>query len=944
MVCSSSSSSSCSYLMWNSKRCDLWLQLYLHPTTNGSTEILNKLKINSSSLSAGPKVTEEVNFQIEKEYFKELAISVGKISFDSFHRSFLRSAALTVSKQLNRTGTFPETGKSPLALSPVFWGYRFLSVSNIGTSLILLYYSRSIATTCPSNREPETYNKYLKMDMHFSDSDWENYSESGSSSEGQEEIELLYGGQALNILSSLEESILKIDDFLSFERGFMHGDAVCSVTDPSGQMGKVTNINLFVDLENVFGKVVKNVNSKNLSKIRTISVGDNVVYGTWLGRVDKIVDSISVIFDDGSKNEFIATDQEKLIPVSPNLLEDSPYIYYPGQRIRIKQPNASKSAGWLCGSSRDNFDEGTVCAVEAGFLYVDWLASVLSCSDPLLRAPARFQNAKNLTLLSCFSHSNWQIGDWCMLSNAEQMDQNCNRRNKSSSLEAIFVISKTKAKVDVVWQDDSYSLGLDSQTLQPVSVVNAHDFLPEQFVLEKSDPQFVKSNRWGVVLGMDAKEQTVKVRWNSMKVKEHTSYDEEKSEEIVSAYELVEHPDFSYCYGDVVFRSLHKLDYQSDNDQLTTKVESQNICYLSYIGIITGLKDGLLEVKWATGLTTKVSPYEIYRVDKFEGSASNSVPYEEIVENLNEEIIEQGKQLSSMTGKDSLNFNDAGENQNERSESSSFSLSQAAIGFFSSIASSLFGFSSSTTLPRAVTYSRAPQDGTESEDLPKSQTLETSDLLGKPYQDEYPETGKAEVDQEVKQNEENETFTSSMTNENSDHFRQFDLVQDCSDHHLLDANNKSAQTQVKKGWLKKVQQEWSILEKNLPESIYVRAYEERIDLLRAVIVGAPGTPYHDGLFFFDIFLPTEYPNEPPHFEALVEEHFARRSQSIMLACKAYLEGVPVGCTFDCEEIKLGNSKSNSTGFKIMLEKLFPMLLEAFTNKGIDCSQFVQPNK
>jgi len=47
------------------------------------------------------------------------------------------------------------------------------------------------------------------------------------------------------------------------------------------------------------------------------------------------------------------------------------------------------------------------------------------------------------------------------------------------------------------------------------------------------------------------------------------------------------------------------------------------------------------------------------------------------------------------------------------------------------------------------------------------------------------------------------------------------------------------------------------------ETIYVRIYEERIDLLRAAIVGASGTPYHDGLFFFDVFLPPDYPHVPP---------------------------------------------------------------------------------
>ncbi|MBA0815145.1 hypothetical protein Gohar_020912, partial [Gossypium harknessii] len=94
-------------------------------------------------------------------------------------------------------------------------------------------------------------------------------------------------------------------------------------------------------------------------------------------------------------------------------------------------------------------------------------------------------------------------------------------------------------------------------------------------------------------------------------------------------------------------------------------------------------------------------------------------------------------------------------------------------------------------------------------------------------------------------------------------------------------------------WLKKVQQDWNILQNNLPgkgcvvseylkgflslavstfvlstynyltDGIYVRVYEDRMDLLRAVIVGAYGTPYQDGLFFFDFHLPPEYPDVPP---------------------------------------------------------------------------------
>lgn len=36
-----------------------------------------------------------------------------------------------------------------------------------------------------------------------------------------------------------------------------------------------------------------------------------------------------------------------------------------------------------------------------------------------------------------------------------------------------------------------------------------------------------------------------------------------------------------------------------------------------------------------------------------------------------------------------------------------------------------------------------------------------------------------------------------------------------------------------------------------------------MDLLRAAIVGAQATPYHDGLFIFDIHLSEEFPHVPP---------------------------------------------------------------------------------
>jgi len=44
--------------------------------------------------------------------------------------------------------------------------------------------------------------------------------------------------------------------------------------------------------------------------------------------------------------------------------------------------------------------------------------------------------------------------------------------------------------------------------------------------------------------------------------------------------------------------------------------------------------------------------------------------------------------------------------------------------------------------------------------------------------------------------------------------------------------------------------------------IAVRHDEVRMDAMKAIVVGATGTPYANGLFLFDVYFPSEYPNCP----------------------------------------------------------------------------------
>ncbi|KAK6930293.1 Ubiquitin-conjugating enzyme E2 [Dillenia turbinata] len=99
------------------------------------------------------------------------------------------------------------------------------------------------------------------------------------------------------------------------------------------------------------------------------------------------------------------------------------------------------------------------------------------------------------------------------------------------------------------------------------------------------------------------------------------------------------------------------------------------------------------------------------------------------------------------------------------------------------------------------------------------------------------------------------------------HFKKFDVVTDFSDHFYSNKGKSGKEREcgikLTSNVAKRIMQEWKILEKNLPEEIFVRVYEERLDLMRAVIIGAPGTPYHDGLYFFDIKFPSSFPKNPP---------------------------------------------------------------------------------
>uniref|UniRef100_A0A7N0UQ17 E2 ubiquitin-conjugating enzyme n=1 Tax=Kalanchoe fedtschenkoi TaxID=63787 RepID=A0A7N0UQ17_KALFE len=768
------------------------------------------------------------------------------------------------------------------------------------------------------------------------------------------------------------ENVHNINDVEVIDRGFLHGDYVASTLNPTGQLGVVVDVNITVDLLSFERSIISNISSKSLKRVRDFAEGDYVVLGPWLGRVDDVLDNVTVSFDDGAVCEVLKADPDTLIPVY-NSNMDGHYPYYPGQRVRSTSSSVFKSSRWLCGSWKSNRKEGTVTNVSVGSALIFWIASAgygPDCST----APADEQSPKYLKLVSCFSHANWQLGDWCILPTAgpqlfsaldskialDEFDQNgseslqerdgslgnsvseashihhasmdidssapmetgdlnsqfngssdssaCSSvselkdsvpdprpshrkkirkaavrrgrktRKMDQDFERALLIANTMTRVDVAWQDGTIEHGLVSTSLIPIDNPGDHEFVSEQYVLEKAPDETDDARdirRVGVVKSVNAKERTACVRWLKpvFRAEDPREFGEE---EVASVYELEDHPDYDYCYGDVVVRltqvpvpvnkNLESVDPDkhqciNDNDQeeehsecKETDEEGDKEVYkdfsdLSWVGNITNLTNGDIEVTWADGMVSMVGPQSIYVVGRDEDDDSVGGSEEDETESATV-IITDGEERATEWD-DNSGINGA------------LSFPLAALGYVTRLATGIFTRGWNSSVP-------SMKESTGDNESDSQGLMETSDKTVSSNNNASPECDEPDKETIISGTADPSSKLKPLSNTRPQEtchgdaacgFKRFDTSVNPLDHYFL--GNGHGQINHGRKWLKKVQQDWNILQNNLPEGIYVRVYEDRMDLLRAVIVGAYGTPYQDGLFFFDFFLPPEYPCVPP---------------------------------------------------------------------------------
>ncbi|GAA5986419.1 hypothetical protein JCM10908_003747 [Rhodotorula pacifica] len=103
----------------------------------------------------------------------------------------------------------------------------------------------------------------------------------------------------------------------------------------------------------------------------------------------------------------------------------------------------------------------------------------------------------------------------------------------------------------------------------------------------------------------------------------------------------------------------------------------------------------------------------------------------------------------------------------------------------------------------------------------------------------------------------------SMPTEISDFedWSRFEVLEEApEDHHYYNERVLAPS----KAFMSRVRKEHQVLATSLPPNILVRAYENRSDLLRCLIIGPLDTPFQNAPFLFDMYLsPAKFPSDPP---------------------------------------------------------------------------------
>eukprot|EP01117_Protostelium_nocturnum_P004808 TRINITY_DN1745_c0_g1_i2.p1 TRINITY_DN1745_c0_g1~~TRINITY_DN1745_c0_g1_i2.p1 ORF type:complete len:575 (-),score=210.91 TRINITY_DN1745_c0_g1_i2:2-1726(-) len=363
-------------------------------------------------------------------------------------------------------------------------------------------------------------------------------------------------------------------------------------------------------------------------------------------------------------------------------------------------------------------------------------------------------------------------------------------------------IKRTKTFVDVQWQDSTISHHVSSIDLIPADNFLDEDFWPEDPVVQRI-PSANSPIKVGIVKKVNETERTCIVRWIGDPLNFKVETNPEEVEEEVPMMELKSYSNWTARLGDVA---------------MTFPKEGQDSDRIA--GEISKFENGRIEVVWNDKSRSIHVPDELFIVD----TESQDDDYEEMdVEYYEDDEEEEEGDGIYVEGNGVVQPAFLGQQSNAWWHESEMDSNNYQL--FSAMETPV-----SSNTPN-VTNSPAGQ--------PSPMVTQSSD-------DESEENTEAKkVAESAIERDQSDSFT-VLTDLEESHYLEQPLEESAGNHYVS-----------------RILKEWELLKRNLPNGIYIRTFENRMDVLQFLLIGSQDTPYADVPFFFELQFPPEYPASPP---------------------------------------------------------------------------------
>ncbi|KAK0456646.1 hypothetical protein EV421DRAFT_1886919 [Armillaria borealis] len=635
---------------------------------------------------------------------------------------------------------------------------------------------------------------------------------------GEVGVTFISEGSAREILPESELTLV--------DRTLQPGD-YCKRSIDDVRSGVVTNIHVRGRLQHVIsGEPVEGWrNSDQVVPAMEAEIGDYVIYDDWVGQSLQLYD-------------------ENIIEVSNGQLVRLPEF---STRLAIGQkgscalcPNFMQNLiGFFLGSNRTDHSVDTVVAVKHTVYAVAWLAVNQTLAPSVAEnhpRPQRFWYGKDiskLTLIRGRSDFQIRIGDKVNLVERTGYPVTIHGR----SMQGVPTIH-TETTVDILWQDGTTET-LNSVDLIPYLNTDEYDCWPGDHVLWRGEDQ----KRPAIVQSVDASHRTASILL----------------------------PDS----GNIELASVLELDAHGVSD-----VEPQ----FGTEGL--GVRLGDFVFIHREGTTNGYDPPRIPRIGELEAWAREGPFYPGHIEGWRKEMAELGNNVAKKRGTEEA-FQDGNMKQPWANDCNLFWIGEVTkLRLDGQIEVShpegsvrVYPLQRLTRLYDSIEQLEDDPWGDEhSHD--EHEYLEGSgyspdesgiwhhlDESMDGWEDIEDVDDTMDVDMWHHDEDTPRTMKDGTTiDEENDDFpwKRFDILPSAPHDHAYYA---SPPAQPSKSFLSRLQREYRILQSSLPESIIIRTYEDRSDLLRSLIIGPNNTPYEDAPFVIDWMLPATFPSSPPigHF-------------------------------------------------------------------------------